>query len=104
MRRGARGVGVIRAGLARTGVLGAYIHDAGPYIGFLVFRWIFLLPVQNFELCDLNARGSVTLVILRYVLRNLQHDHRFQNAVGARFQVELGFAGRESARVFGKAR
>jgi hypothetical protein len=54
----------------------------------LVLLLIFQGPVQNFELRDLNPRRSKLLVVLLLRVRNLRCGYGFQDAVGARFQVE----------------
>jgi hypothetical protein len=75
----------------------------GVSIGVLGMRLIFQSPIQNFELRDLNPGRCECLVGCRR-FAHLEWAYRFQNAVGARFQVERRFAGGESVRIFGKAR
>ena len=71
---GVRGVAVQHVGVRHVGVFGLCL--------------IYLAKVQNFELRDLNPRGGEILVVLGHRLRHLQRGYRFQNAVGARFQIE----------------
>ncbi len=53
---------------------------------------------------DLDPGGGEFFVVLGHLLGDLRRRFRFQNAVGACFQLQRRLAGVESGRIFGEAR